>query len=115
MRIGVPKETAPGERRVALVPESGKKLKQAGYDIAIESGAGAAAGYPDAAYLEAGVVVEPDPAAVLGAADVALKVGPPSWMVSGTKWPGCGPTPSISGPSCRSGTSTLSGRWPIGR
>ena len=37
MRIGVPKETAPGERRVALVPESGKKLKQAGYEIAVEA------------------------------------------------------------------------------
>ena len=44
MRIGVPRETAPGERRVALVPESCKKLKQAGYEIAVESGAGATAG-----------------------------------------------------------------------
>ena len=40
MRIAVPKETAPGERRVALVPESAKKLKLAGYDISAESGAG---------------------------------------------------------------------------
>src|ERR1041384_1114553 len=39
MRIAVPKETAPGERRVALVPESCKKLKQAGYDLSIQSGA----------------------------------------------------------------------------
>ncbi|HKT61642.1 MAG TPA: Re/Si-specific NAD(P)(+) transhydrogenase subunit alpha [Gemmatimonadales bacterium] len=78
MRIGVPKETAPGERRVALVPESGKKLKQAGYDIAVEAGAGAAAGYPDAAYREAGIALEPDPAALLGSADVVLKVGPPA-------------------------------------
>ena len=78
MRIGVPKETAPGERRVALVPESGKKLKQAGYDISVEAGAGAAAGYPDAAYREAGVALEPDPAALLGSADVVLKVGPPA-------------------------------------
>src|SRR5690349_1677497 len=78
MRIGVPKETAPGERRVALVPESGKKLKQAGYDIAVEAGAGVAAGYPDAAYREVGVALEPDPAALLGAADVVLKVGPPA-------------------------------------
>jgi NAD(P) transhydrogenase subunit alpha len=78
MRIGVPKETAPGERRVALVPESGKKLKQAGYDIAVEAGAGIAAGYPDAAYRDAGVALEPDPAALLGAADVVLKVGPPA-------------------------------------
>ena len=78
MRIGVPKETAPGERRVALVPESCKKLKQAGYDIAIEAGAGITAGYADEAYREVGAIVEPDPTALLGAADVVLKVGPPS-------------------------------------
>ncbi len=78
MRIGVPKETAPGERRVALVPESCKKLKQAGYEIAVEAGAGMPAGYPDDAYRELGVALESDPAALLGAADVALKVGPPS-------------------------------------
>ena len=66
MRIAVPKETAPGERRVALVPESCKKLMQAGYEIAIESGAGVAAGFPDAAYRELGVALEPDPAALLG-------------------------------------------------
>jgi NAD(P) transhydrogenase subunit alpha len=93
MRIGVPKETAPGERRVALVPESCKKLKQAGYEIAIEAGAGVSAGYPDDAYREVGAALEPDPATVLGAADVALKLGPPStdagrdevaWLRSGS-------------------------------
>jgi NAD(P) transhydrogenase subunit alpha len=78
MRIGVPRETAPGERRVALVPESCKKLKQAGYEITVEAGAGAAAGYPDEAYRAVGAAVESDPAALLGGADVALKVGPPS-------------------------------------
>jgi len=78
MRIGVPKEAAPGERRVALVPESCKKLKQAGYEIAVETGAGTAAGFPDDAYRDVGAAVESDAAAVLGAADVALKVGPPS-------------------------------------
>jgi len=78
MRIGVPKETAPGERRVALVPESCKKLKQAGYEIAVEAGAGMTAGYSDDAYREVGAALEADPAALLGAADVALKVGPPS-------------------------------------
>lgn len=78
MRIGVTKETAPGERRVALVPESCKKLRQAGYDIGIETGAGTASGYADDVYREAGAVVDPDPGAVLGAADVVLKVGPPS-------------------------------------
>src|SRR5215212_4396116 len=93
MRIGVPKETAPGERRVALVPESCKKLKQAGYEIAVESGAGDTAGYSDDAYRELGVTLEPDPAALLGAADVTLKLGPPAtgngrdevaWLRSGT-------------------------------
>ncbi len=97
MRIGVPKETAPGERRVALVPESCKKLKQAGYEIAVETGAGLAAGYPDQAYREAGAAVETDPAQLLGAADVVLEVGPPAvgdgrnevgWMRSGAVYLG---------------------------
>src|SRR4051794_21257450 len=78
MRIGVPKETAPGERRVALVPESCKKLKQAGYEIGLEAGAGIAAGYPDEAYRELGVTIEPDPTALLGGADIMLQVRPPS-------------------------------------
>jgi NAD(P) transhydrogenase subunit alpha len=97
MRIGVPKETAPGERRVALVPESCKKLKQAGYEVAVESGAGVAAGYPDDGYREVGATVESDPAALVGSADLLLKVGPPSvggdrdevgWMRSGTVYLG---------------------------
>jgi len=78
MRIGVPKETAPGERRVALVPESCKKLKQAGYEIAVETGAGLTAGYPDEAYREVGAALERDPAQVIGGADIVLEVGSPS-------------------------------------
>jgi NAD(P) transhydrogenase subunit alpha len=78
MRIGVPKETAPGERRVALVPESAKKLIQAGYEVAIEAGAGDAAGYPDAGYRDAGATIESDAAALLGSSDLVLKVGPPA-------------------------------------
>src|SRR6266850_5019330 len=77
MRIAVPKETAPGERRVALVPESCKKLITAGYEISIEPGAGDAAGYTDAEYREAGVVLGTDPASLLGAADLVLKVTAP--------------------------------------
>ncbi len=83
MRIGVPKETAPGERRVALVPESAKKLIQAGYEVAIEAGAGEAAGFPDAGYRDAGAAVEADAAALLGSADIVLKVGPPTLAESG--------------------------------
>jgi len=78
MRIGVPKETSAGERRVALVPESGKKLIQAGYTIAMEAGAGDAAGFSDSAYREAGVTIWDDPAALLSSADLVLKVNAPS-------------------------------------
>lgn len=94
MRIAVPKETVSGERRVALVPESCKKLIQAGYQISIESAAGDAAGFPDAAYVELGVAVDADPAALLASADLVLKVTPPTtghserdeiaWMRPGT-------------------------------
>jgi H+-translocating NAD(P) transhydrogenase subunit alpha len=88
MRIAVPQETAPGERRVALVPESCKKLVQAGYDVAVEAGAGRAAGYLDDAYREAGATVETDRAALVGGADILLKVGPPArdeagWLRAG--------------------------------
>src|SRR5215475_13614535 len=78
MRIVVPQESAQGERRVALVPESCKKLIQAGYEIAIESGAGDAAGFPDSAYREVGVESQSDPAALLGSADLVLKVTAPA-------------------------------------
>jgi NAD(P) transhydrogenase subunit alpha len=77
MRIGVPRETSAGERRVALVPESCKKLIQEGYSISVEAGAGDAAGFPDSAYREVGVTMESDPAALLGSADLVLKVNPP--------------------------------------
>ena len=78
MRIAVPKETAPRERRVALVPETCKKLGQAGYTIAIESGAGLSAGFTDDAYKAVGAEVVADPAALLGGADIVLKVGAPA-------------------------------------
>jgi proton-translocating NAD(P)+ transhydrogenase subunit alpha len=73
--IGVPKESAPGERRVAVVPELVPKLAQAGLDVALERGAGMAAGFPDAAFAEKGARVE---AEVFGAADVLLKIQPPT-------------------------------------
>ncbi|MBA3260491.1 MAG: Re/Si-specific NAD(P)(+) transhydrogenase subunit alpha [Gemmatimonadales bacterium] len=78
MRIGVPKETAPDERRVAMVPESCKKLIQAGYEIAIEAGAGGEAGFGDGAYRDVGAGIETQREALLGAADVVLGVGAPS-------------------------------------
>ena len=77
MRIAVLKETSPGEHRVALVPESCKKLKQAGYEIALEAGAGDSAGFPDTGYREAGAAIESDPVGLLRSADVVLKVNAP--------------------------------------
>jgi NAD(P) transhydrogenase subunit alpha len=77
MLIAVPRETRAGETRVALTPESCKKLIQAGYAVAVESGAGAAAFYPDEAYREAGASLATDAAAMIGSADIVLKINPP--------------------------------------
>ncbi|HEY8779165.1 MAG TPA: Re/Si-specific NAD(P)(+) transhydrogenase subunit alpha [Solirubrobacterales bacterium] len=76
MRIGVPKETAEGERRVALVPDVVKSLKESGLDVAVESGAGAESGHPDPQYTEAGAEVGGADAA--WGADVVLRVAVPS-------------------------------------
>jgi NAD(P) transhydrogenase subunit alpha len=57
MRVGIPRETTEGERRVALVPETVGKLSSAGFEIAVEQGAGEAASLPDGAYVEAGATV----------------------------------------------------------
>jgi len=93
MKIAVLKETRPDERRVALAPESCKKLIKDGYVIGIEAGAGASAFYPDAAYQDVGATVESDAAALVRSADIVLKVHPPAvgaprnevqWMRPGT-------------------------------
>lgn len=74
MIIGVPKESYPGERRVALVPLVIPNLAKAGFELAIETGAGAGAGYPDALYAEKGAKVLPDRAAVFAQADIVTQV-----------------------------------------
>jgi NAD(P) transhydrogenase subunit alpha len=89
MRIAVPKESAPRELRVALVPESCKKLLQAGYQISVETEAGAAAGFPDSAYRNVGADLESDGAAMVGSADLVLRINPPAANGSGrdeTAW-----------------------------
>ena len=75
MIVGVPNETVPGERRVALVPDLAAKLKGAGLEVVVQPGAGEAAGYLDPAYEEKGARLDPD---VLTHADVLLKVQPPT-------------------------------------
>ena len=76
MKVGVPKETLPGERRVAIVPEAARGLVKAGIQVAVEAGAGAAAFFGDAAYIDAGANVSD--AATAFAGDAVLKVQPPS-------------------------------------
>ncbi|HLB76783.1 MAG TPA: Re/Si-specific NAD(P)(+) transhydrogenase subunit alpha [Candidatus Dormibacteraeota bacterium] len=76
MKIGVVKETMPGERRVALIPETARGLVKANLQVAVETGAGAAAFFSDAGYIDAGANLT-DAATAL-AADAVLKVQPPS-------------------------------------
>jgi NAD(P) transhydrogenase subunit alpha len=57
MRIGLARETAAGERRVALVPQEVDALRKVGHDVVVETGAGAEAGFPDAAYADRGATV----------------------------------------------------------
>jgi len=78
MRIALPMEIVPGERRVALVPESCKKLIQAGYDVAVEAGAGTSAGFADQEYSAVNASIETDRTRLLAAADLVLKVTAPS-------------------------------------
>ena len=78
LQLSVPKETVPGERRVALVPEVVKALAKSGVSVVVEPGAGLSAGYPDPAYTQAGATLEPDRAKLFGGAALLLKVQPPS-------------------------------------
>jgi NAD(P) transhydrogenase subunit alpha len=77
MLIGVPTETVPGERRVALVPEVVRKLAARGVEVIVQAGAGAGAIIPDALYEQAGATVSDDVAAVWGA-PLLVKVSPPT-------------------------------------
>jgi len=72
--VGVPKESYPGERRVALVPMVVPNLAKAGLEVVVEAGAGEQAGYPDEAYVEKGARIVPDRAAVFSTADVVVQV-----------------------------------------
>ena len=74
MILGVPKETYPGERRVAMVPANLGAIKSAGLDVMVEAGAGAQAGYPDAAYQEKGAQILENRADVFKSADVIVYV-----------------------------------------
>lgn len=83
MKIGIPRERRPHELRVAATPDSVKKLLALGAEVLIESGAGAGASYTDEAYAAAGARLVPDEAALLGEADVVLKVQRPMTEAEG--------------------------------
>jgi H+-translocating NAD(P) transhydrogenase subunit alpha len=78
VRVAVPKETAPGERRVALVPETVARLAEAGLEVAVETGAGEAAAFTDDAYREAGATMVADRNELLRDAGVVVRVQKPS-------------------------------------
>jgi NAD(P) transhydrogenase subunit alpha len=78
LRIAVPREIHPGERRVAATPETLPKLAKLGFQIAVESGAGEAAGFTDAAYEAAGATIVTDTRQLWADADVVIKIRPPT-------------------------------------
>lgn len=78
MRIGVPREGLAGETRVALIPESVEKLIKAGSSVAVESGAGLQAGFPDDEYRRKGAEILPDAGRLFEWAELILKVRPPT-------------------------------------
>ena len=77
LTIGVPRETAADERRVALVPDAVKRLVGAGVAVAVETGAGVEASFADAEYADAGATIVPDAASLYRQADLVVKVQRP--------------------------------------
>ncbi|WP_399679739.1 Re/Si-specific NAD(P)(+) transhydrogenase subunit alpha [Xenophilus sp.] len=77
-RIGIPRETFPGEKRVATVPDVVEKLIKLGFQVAVEAGAGEAANFSDDAYRAAGAEIVEGAAALWATSDIVFKVRPPS-------------------------------------
>ncbi len=78
MRISVPREIGPEEKRVGVVPETVKRMVKKGVEVVVESGAGEGARFPDEEYKEAGATIEPSAEALLATADVVVKVQQPT-------------------------------------
>ena len=79
MKLGIPKEVRPGERRVAATPETVSRLRKLGFEVAIETGAGIGSSIADADYQASGAEIAADARALWSSADVVLKVQPPEW------------------------------------
>jgi len=78
MIVGVPSETKPGERRVALIPDSVSRLKASGLEVQVQRGAGVPAGFLDAAYEQAGATVVATAEDLYNKSDLIVKVSRPS-------------------------------------
>lgn len=78
MQIAVPSEIHANEKRVALIPDSVKKLTHAGLDVMVESGLGVQAGFTDSDYIDAGATISNDRAALLGSGGIVLRVQKPT-------------------------------------
>lgn len=77
MKVAILRDTTPGETRVAMVPAVLGDLRKAGFEVAVQSGAGTSAGFPDQAFRDAGATVLEEAHAVLDGADALLRVTPP--------------------------------------
>jgi NAD(P) transhydrogenase subunit alpha len=84
MKVGIPKEIRPGERRVAATPDTVTRLRKLGFDVVVESGAGVGASFDDAAYTASGAAIATDSREVWATSDVVLKVQPPEAPTDGT-------------------------------
>jgi H+-translocating NAD(P) transhydrogenase subunit alpha len=78
MKIGIPKEIYPGECRVAVTPDTAKRLQKLGFEVWVEANAGNAANFPDEAYVQANCTVVPDASTIWAESDIVLKVRPPA-------------------------------------
>src|SRR3546814_11801952 len=83
MKLVIPKERHPLETRIAGSPDAVKRLRELGFEVVVESGAGDRAGYPDAMFRDAGAAMSADIAAALGEADMVLRVRGPSMEEDG--------------------------------
>ena len=78
MKIGVPRELSPGEKRVAIVPETVKRLAAKKIEVVLEAGAGAGAYTADADYVAAGATIAPSAEALYASVDAVAKIGKPT-------------------------------------
>ena len=84
MRVGIPREIRPGERRVAATPDTVGRLRKLGFEVVVETGAGAGASFDDGAYVAAGAQIANGTAELWSTSDLVLKVQPPEQRADGT-------------------------------